>query len=115
MPNLLLLVLYNLNHFEEVIAAWHDNGAAELTIVDGTGTRLPWEQMKRDDLPLMPTVRDLLQSDDAPRRIIFTTVPDHIVDPLIQATERVLGDLYEQGNGTLIALPIARIVGLREL
>ena len=42
MPNLLMLVLYNLNHFEEVVAAWHDNGAAELTIMDGLGTRLPW-------------------------------------------------------------------------
>jgi len=42
-------------------------------------------------------------------------VPDHIVDPLIVATERVLGDLDERGNGTLIALPVTRIVGLREL
>jgi hypothetical protein len=115
MPNLLMLVLYNLNHFEDVVAAWHDNGAPELTIMDGVGTRLPWEQMKRDDLPLLPSIRDLLQSDDAPRRIIFTTVPDHVVDPLIVVTERILGDLHERGNGTLIALPVARVVGLREL
>ena len=110
-----MLVLYNLSHFEEVVAAWHDNGAAELTIIDALGTRLPWEQTRRDDLPLIPSIGDLLQSDDAPRRIIFTTVPDHVVDPLIATTERVLGDLHERGNGTLIALPVTRIVGLREL
>ena len=115
MPNLLMLVLYNLDHFEEVVAAWHDNGAAELTIIDGLGTRLPWEQMRRDDLPLLHSIRDLLQSDDAPRRIILTAVPDHVVDRLILATEGVLGDLNERGNGTLIALAAARIVGLREL
>jgi hypothetical protein len=109
----MVLVLYNLGHFEEVLAAWHDAGALELTIMDGVGTRLPSEQLGRDDLPLLPSIRDLLQADDAPRRIIFAAVPDELVDPIAAVTERVLGDLRERGNGILIVVPVSRIVGFR--
>lgn len=112
MPSLAVLVLYNLSHVEEVLAAWHDAGAAEVTIMDGLGTRLPSEQARRDDLPLLPSIRDLLQADDAPRRIIFAAVPEAAVDALVLATERVLGDLRGRGNGILLVLPISRAVGL---
>jgi hypothetical protein len=114
MPSLAILVLYNLNHVEEILAAWHDAGAAELTIMDAVGTRLPSEQAGRDDLPLLPTIRSLLQSDDAPRRVIFAAVPDWLIDPLIAETERILGDLRERGNGILLVFPITRAVGLRQ-
>jgi len=113
MPSLMVLVLYNLSHFEEVLAAWHDAGAIELTVMDGLGTRLPSEQARRDDLPILPSIRDLLQSDDAPRRIIFAVVPDELVDPIAAVTERVLGDLRERGTGVLVVVPVSRVVGFR--
>ena len=113
MPSLMVLVLYNLGHFEEVLTAWHDAGAIELTIMDGVGTRLPSEQAGRDDLPLLPSIRDLLEADDAPRRVIFTVVEDDRVEALIAAAERVLGDLRERGNGILVILPASRVLGLR--
>jgi len=113
MPSLLVLVLYNLSHFEEVLAAWHDAGAMELTIIDGLGTRLPSEQVRREDLPILPSIRDLLQADDAPRRIIFAAVPDALIDPIVAVTERILGDLRERGNGVLVVLPVSRVVGFR--
>jgi hypothetical protein len=109
----MVLVLYNLSHSEEVLAAWHDTGAVELTTMEGLGTRLPSEQARRDDLPMLPSIRDLLQSDDAPRRIIFAVVPDELVDPIAAVTEQVLGDLRERGNGVLVVLPVSRVVGFR--
>jgi hypothetical protein len=108
-----MLFLYTLQHFEQLLAAWHDAGAVEVTIIDGVGTRRPSEQAGRNDLPLLPSIRDLLQADDAPRRVILTVVEEDRIDPLIAATERVLGDLREQGNGILVVLPVSRIVGYR--
>jgi len=113
MPSLIVLVLYNLSHFEDVLTAWHDAGAMELTIMDGLGTRQPSEQARRDDLPILPSIRDLLQADDAPRRVIFSVVPDGLVDPIVAVTERLLGDLRERGNGVLVVVPISRVVGFR--
>ena len=114
MSSLVVLVLYNLSHFEEVLAAWHDAGATTVTILEGMGTRAPEEQARRADLPILPTIRDLLQADDAPRRIIFSVVPDDLVDAVVDATERIVGDLSEPQNGILFVLPVARVVGLRK-
>jgi len=112
MPSLVVLVLHDLSHFEETLAAWHDAGATAVTIVDALGTRTTREQARREDLPILPSIRDLLQSDDAPRRVVFTAVPDQLLDKLIEATEHVVGDLREEGNGVVMVLPIARAKGL---
>ena len=114
MANLVVLVMYNLSRFEEVLAAWHDAGAAAVTVLEGVGTRSPEEQARRADLPMLPSIRDLLESDDAPRRIIFSIVRDDLVEPLASATRQVLGDLREAQNGILFVLPVTRVFGLRE-
>jgi len=114
MPSMVILVLYNLEHFEGVLNAWRDAGAPAVTILDSVGTRELEEQARRDDLPLMPSIRDLLQSDDAPRKTIFTVIGDKAVDDIIEATEGVMGDLTEAGKGILIVLPVSKVVGYRE-
>ncbi len=113
MPSMVMLVLHDLTYFNAVMAAWRDTGAPAITILDSVGTRELEEQVARDDLPLMPSVRDLLQSDDAPRKSIFAIVEDAIVDPLIEATEKVMGDLSEAQKGILFVLPVTRVVGYR--
>ena len=113
MPSLVVLVLHDLSHLEEALAAWHDAGATSVTTFDALGTRTVHEQARREDLPILPSIRDLLQSDDAPRRVVFTVVADELVDALIAAAERVLGELSEAGNGIVLVLPVARAAGLR--
>lgn len=109
-----VLILHDQRHFEELVAAWHDAGVPAVTIVDAKGTRDPRESARREELPLLPSIRDLLQSDDAPRRMVVALVRDEAVAALVAATERVLGDLSEEGNGLLFVLPVSRVVGLRE-
>ena len=113
MSSLVVLVIYNLSRFEEVLAAWHDAGATAVTILEGVGTRSPEEQARRADLPILPSIRDLLQSDDAPRRIIFSVVRDELVEPIADATRGVTGDLSEPQNGILFVLPVSQVFGLR--
>ncbi len=114
MPSMVILVLYSLEHFERVVDAWRDAGAPAVTILDSVGTRELEEQGRRDDLPLMPSIRDLLRSDDAPRKTIFTVLGDKLVDDIIKATEEVMGDLREPHKGILVVLPVTKIVGYRE-
>lgn len=113
MSSMIVLVIHDLSQFDELLDRWHDAGAPALTMFDCVGTRGPSEQSRRDDLPLMPTIRDLLQSDEAPRKMIFSIVPDELVDPIVDATVEMLGDLSEEGKGILFVLPVARVVGLR--
>ena len=113
MSSMIVLVIHDLSQFDELLDRWHDAGAPALTMFDCVGTRGPREQGERDDLPLMPTIRDLLQSDDAPRKMIFSIVPDDAVDPIVDATVDMLGDPSEEGKGILFVLPVARVIGLR--
>jgi hypothetical protein len=113
MQQLVILVLNEASPFEDVLAAWHDAGAPGVTVLDGVGTRGPRETAGQADLPLLPSIRDLLRGDDAPRKIIFSIVEEEMVPALVAATESIVGELQASGNGILVALPVARVVGLR--
>jgi len=114
MSKMIVLVLHNLEHFDAVLSRWHEEGAPAVTVFDCVGTRGIMEQGTRDDLPLLPRIRDLLQSDDAPRRMVMSIVPDDVVDAIVDATVATTGDLAEAGNGILAVLPLERVIGLRE-
>ena len=113
MPSMVVLVMHDKAQFDDVLERWHDAGAPAVTMLDAVGTRGPGEQGQRDDLPLMPSIRDLLQHDDAPRKMVFTIVPDEVVDTIVDATVDLIGDLSEPGKGILFVLPVSRVVGLR--
>ena len=75
--------------------------------------------IKRDDYlalnpnGLMPTIKDLLQTDDAPRKTMFSIVESATVDALAKATEEVLGDLGEEGKGILAVMELSKVLGFR--
>ncbi len=112
MSSMVVLVMHDLSHFTDVLSAWHSAGAPAVTILEGLGSREPKEQARRE-LPLMPSVRDVLHAEDMPRTTIFSVVPDEVVDRLTQATVEVLGDLSEPGKGILFVLPVSQVLGLR--
>lgn len=113
MASMIVLVIHDLTHLDDLLSKWHEAGAPALTMIDCVGTRGVGEQVKSDDLPLLPKIRDLLQNDDAPRKMVFAIVPDETVDRLVDATVEILGDMMEAGNGILFVLPVSRVVGLR--
>jgi hypothetical protein len=113
MPRVVVLITPNSKPLEEILSAWHDAGAPSVTVFDCVGTRTSDEQSGREDIPLLPTIRALLQSDEAPRKAVLAVVPDVIVDALVRASEEVIGDLSDEGNGILFSLPAGRVVGLR--
>jgi hypothetical protein len=115
LPSLVVLILHDVTRFEDVLTAWHDTGAPSVTIFDCVGTRDVRERLQREELPILPSIRDLVSGDDVPRKMILSVVPGEVVDRLIKATEDTVGDLMRPGNGILFVLPLARVVGLREV
>lgn len=114
MPSMVVLVLHDLEHFSDLMAGWHEAGAPAVTILESMGTRDLKDRARMEDLPMMPTVRDVMQAMDVPRTTVFTVVPDEIVDDLARATEELLGDLTEPGRGIFFVLPTTRVIGLRK-
>jgi len=113
MYSLVLIVLHEVSQLNAVMNAWREAGAPALTILDSVSTRDLEKRASRDDLPLMPTIRDLLQSDDEPRKTMFAVVKDEVVDKIVAETEAIVGDLGEAHKGILIVVPLAKVVGYR--
>lgn len=111
---LILLVLDDVNKGPALFDAWEDAGVRGITIMDSTGLgRLRSVMGLRDDMPLMPSIRALMQSREEHHRTIFSVVEgEEMVDKVIAATQTITGDLSEPDTGILLVLPVVRVIGL---
>jgi nitrogen regulatory protein PII len=115
MPQLISLVIYDTERVDEVIEAWEKAGITGFTLIESTGLvhHLRGKEL-RDDLPLFPSVRSLLEGNQEENRLLMSVVDDTFdIDGLIRATEGVLGPLDEPGTGILFVVPVVRVVGLQ--
>ena len=113
MYSAVFLVLHDSGLLDDIIKTWREAGAPAITILDSVGTREIEDKGSLDDLPLMPSIKDLIQADDAPRKTMFAIIENDMVDAIIQATEATLGDLTEKDRGILMVMELAKVVGYR--
>ena len=112
MSVLLVAILNDPAHIWEVLDAWTALGVSDATIFDSTG--LHKAESFRDDLPLFPSVQDLLESTEAHHRTLWSVVSDDTdLDALARATEAIVGPLDKPATGLLFAMPIIKTWGLR--
>jgi hypothetical protein len=113
MPILLMAVLDDPSHIWEVLDAWEALGVGDATIMDSTG--LHRARRLRDDLPLFPSVHDLLHSAEAHHRTIWSVVDDTLdLEAVVAATERIVGPLDKPHAGLMVAVPVLKVWGLRQ-
>lgn len=112
---MVILIIDDINRTPDVLDAWEHAGVGGITIIESTGVgRLHAKQAYyRDDVPLMPSLRALLQTREEHHRTIFSIVEgEGEVTRLIDATQSVLGQLTEPNTGILFAMPISHVVGV---
>ncbi len=115
MPLQISLVVYEPAKVDAVLRAWLEAGVTGLTIYDASG----WvdhigERYVRDDLPLFPSVREVMRGKEERNRVIFSIQPDDFdVEGLLEVTESVLGPLDEPGTGIFFVTPVSLVKGLR--
>lgn len=114
MAHLLVFVLDNPEQCSDILKAWEEAGAPGVTILESTGLgRL--RHCLWDDLPLMPSLRDILASRELHHRTLFTVIEDEAtVERVIAATEQIIGDLTGHHTGFLFVVPVTRVLGLRK-
>jgi nitrogen regulatory protein P-II 1 len=113
MPNLLVLVLDNPDQCHAILDAWEQAGVTGVTILESTG-QARMRKALRDDLPLMPSLRDLLAGTELHHRTLFSIVDDDaVLERAIAATERTIGDLDSHHTGVLFVMPVTRVLGLK--
>lgn len=116
MPNLVVAVLSNVERCQDVLGTWERLGVTGVTILESTGLhKLKQAFSRRDDMPLLPSLRHLVESEEYHHRTIFVVVGDDFdLEGLITATEAAVGgDFNAPDTGLLFVSPVTRVLGLQ--
>jgi len=115
MPQLISLILHDMDKVDDVLHVWLESGISGLTLLDSSGlSHRVGRARLRDDLPVFPSLRKMLESTEMHNRLLFTVVADEFdLDALIRRTEQVTGSLDRPGTGILFVTPVTRVVGLQ--
>ena len=112
MPVLLVAVIDDASKIWAVLEAWEHAGMSGVTIHDSTG--LHRTTQLRDDLPLFPSVYDLMEKAEAHHRTLWSVVEDHVdVEAIVRATEKIVGPLDAPRTGIVFTVPVLKVWGLR--
>lgn len=112
--HLIMFVLHDPEKLCDLLDSWETAGVGGVTVIPSTGIgRLKASDMLREDLPLMPSLEDILEAPERYNRTLFTMVDsDEMIDKVLEATERVIGNLDEPNTGILTVIPVSHIYGL---
>jgi len=113
MSQLIVLVVDDPSKVNDVLTAWIEAGIPGATLLDSSGLGHTLHGETRDDLPLFPSLADILQTREEHHRTLFSVVADNFnLDRLVAATESILGDLDRPNTGILFVMPVTRAWGL---
>jgi nitrogen regulatory protein PII len=116
MQYIVLLVLHQVELLDSILEAWEAAGVSGITVIPTTGIgRLREKFALRDDMPIIPSLNDLLSEpvEELLNRTVFSIVDDDaLVDRLIAASEKVLGDMFQPRTGIIAVIPLARVHGM---
>ena len=113
MAFLIMYILDNSGQMPPVLQAWQDAGAPGITILQSAGIEHLRQAGFRDDLPLMPSLSDLLSDETVHHKTLLTVVKDQaMVDRIVEAARAIVGDFNQPHTGLLIVLPVAQVYGL---
>ena len=113
MNYLVMLIVNDVDDCPAILDAWEAAGALGITILSSTGLGHIRNAGLRDDMPLMPSLQDLFESDDVQHRTLLSVVDSQeLVDKLVDSAQQVIGDLDEPHTGFLFVVPVLQAYGL---
>lgn len=114
MPKLIVAIVTQMDVCHDVIRVWEELGVPGATILDSVGMRhMKERQAHRDDLPLLPSLRSMLEQEEYNHRTLFSVVPDDFnVEELIHRTEKLVGNFDAPHTGMLFVVPVLQARGL---
>jgi len=113
MTQLVVLIVDNPDDCSPILNAWEAIGIGGVTIFESSGLGRYKRAGMRDDLPLMPSLRDLFESKEIHHRTLFSVVADpKKVDEMVAIAQKIIGDFEEGHTGLLFVVPVTKAYGL---
>ena len=115
MAKLILLITPLVERSHEIGEAWSAAGAPGVTYFESHGLHTMRQHSKSSTvLPGMMSLMEILRSNDENNITLLSIVPETAVDPIIAATESIVGPLDQPDNGILFVVDVERAVGLSD-
>jgi nitrogen regulatory protein PII len=114
MMHMIMFVLHDTGKLAEILEAWENAGVKGITIIPSTGVgRLKAADLLRENLPLMPSLEDLVEAPEKFNRTLITMIKcDEMIEKVVTATESVVGKLDDPNTGILVVVPLSHAYGL---
>lgn len=114
MAYLVVLIVDDPDDCSPVLESWEKIGVRGVTILESTGLGRLRRAALRDDMPLMPSLRDLLQGKEVHHRTLLSVVDEQAkVDKMVKIAQDILGDLDKPNSGFLFVVPVVEVYGLQ--
>jgi nitrogen regulatory protein P-II 1 len=113
MDYLVVLVVDDIDDCPAVLDAWETAGVLGVTVLSSTGLGRIRRAGLRDDIPLMPSLHDLLECEEVNHRTLLSVVDSQeLVDKMVAAAQQVIGNLEDPHTGFLFVVPVIQAYGL---
>jgi nitrogen regulatory protein P-II 1 len=113
MNYMVVLIVNNVDDCPAILDAWEAAGVLGITMLASTGIGHLRRAGLRDDMPLMPSLQDLFESEEVPHRTLFSVVDSQeMVDKMVALAQQVIGNLEDPHTGFLFVVPVVQTYGL---
>ena len=113
MKFLVVLIVDNPDDCQPILDDWENLGVSGVTILESTGLGRLRRAGLRDDMPIMPSLRDIFGTREVPHRTLFSVVEgQEVVDQMVATAQGVIGNLDDPHTGFLFVTPVLQAYGL---
>jgi nitrogen regulatory protein PII len=113
MNYMVVLIVNNIDDCPIILDAWEDAGVVGVTILASSGLGHIRKAGLRDDMPLLPNLQDLFESEEVQHRTLLSVVDSlELVDKMVALAQQVIGNLEDPHTGFLFVLPVLQAYGL---
>jgi len=114
MSYLVVLIVDDPEDCRPILSGWENAGVSGVTILESTGLGRFKKAGLLDDIPLLPSLSDILSSGEIHHRTLLSVVDEQkVVDEMVAIAQGVIGDLDEKHTGFLFVVPVIQAYGLR--
>ena len=105
---LLVAVINEPEKLDEILSGFLELGVTGATVVPSEGMG----RLLSSEIPIFAGLQAFLAGSRPQNRIVFSVVPESLVDPTLSLLQDVCGNLASPATGIAFVLPVERVVGL---
>ncbi|MCU0515072.1 MAG: hypothetical protein MUE40_21155 [Anaerolineae bacterium] len=112
---MVLFVSKDVEQAEEMLDVWVRAGIKGVTILESSGMQQAMSSGGLLSPGLVVSLRKLMQSREVHHRTLFSAIEDDaLLERVLAASEKFVGDWSRPDTGILLVLPVARAYGLQK-